>query len=353
MSSRVLALTALVIAVAASPALAKPAADVVIVWAPGAKVAPIEAAARDAGVAVIDRSPAARAARETSATIARGIAEFEALHTDEAAKLLDEAKAEVDRTGAADLSQNTLSDLFLYRARVASERGETAVAWEGYTTAMIVAPTRVVDPGHVSPSVRAELERARTAVAGRPKAALVVSALSGCRVMIDGAPATQAPYVIGPHWVHVECADREPWGTRVELVAADTRIQAGNAPIAAPTDEELLVQARAVAARAFVSVRVQGGVAQLRLVSSDGRELDRRAARIERDLGPAASALKSLLVEKGVEVVERRWYRSPWFWAGVGAIVGAGIAIPIALSAGDPATTSRFDFPNVPAEWSR
>lgn len=349
--TRVLVLTALAMSVSTS-ASAKPAADVVIVWAPGADVAPIEAAARDVGVAVIDRSPAARAARDTAQTVARGIAEFDALHVDEAARLLDEAKADVDRTGAADISQNTLSDLFLYRARVAGERGDTAGAWDAFTTAMIVAPTRVVDPGRISPSVRAELERARTAVASRPKAVLAVSAGTGCRVMIDGAPATQAPYVIGPHWVHVACADREPWGTRVELVAADTRIQANNVPIAAPTDEELLVQARTVAARAFVSVRVQGGVAQLRLVSSDGRELDRRAARIDRDLRPAASALQSLLVEKGAQITPRRWYRSPWFWAGVGAVIGAGIAIPFALSAGDAPTSARVDLP-APPEWSR
>ncbi len=352
MFARVL-LTVGAMCVAASPVHAKPAADVVIVWAPGVKVTPLEAAARDAGVAVIDRSPAAKAARETSATIARAIAEFDALHTDNAAKLLDEAKNEVDRTGAADITQNALSDLFLYRARVASERSDTAAAWDAFTTAIIVAPTRVIDPGRVSPSVRAELDRARTAVASRPKAALVVSALAGCRVMIDGAPATQAPYVIGPHWVHVSCADREPWGTRVELVAADTRIQAGNAPIEAPTDEELLVQARAVAAKAFVGVRVQGGVAQLRLVSVDGRELDRRSVRIERDLGPAASALKSLLVEKGVSVVKDRWYRSPWFWAGVGVVVGAGIAIPFALSAGDSPTTWSSTVGGVPPEWNR
>jgi hypothetical protein len=350
--ARVLVLTALAMCVAAS-ASAKPSADVVIVWAPGVKIAPLESAARDEGVALIDRSPAARAARATAATIARAIAEFDALHIEEAARLLDEAKAEVDLYGAADLRQTVLGDLFIYRARVASDRGDTNAAWDAFTTAMVVAPTRVVDPGRFSPSVRAELERARAKVASQPKAALTVSAPSGCRVMIDGAPATQAPYVIGPHWVHVACADREPWGSRVELVAADTNIIAKNQPIAAPTDEELLVQARAVASRAFVGVRVQGGVAQLRLVSTDGRELDRRAVRIDRDLAPSAAALKSILVEKGTQpLVEKRWYRSPWFWAGVGAVVGAGIAIPIALSAGD-APTSFTVAPPSPAGWNR
>ncbi len=353
MFARALVFAASVTWVAASSlADAKPAGDVVIVWAPGAKVAPIEAAARDMGVAVIDRSPAARAARDTGATIARGMAEFDALRTDEAAKLLDEAKAEVDRTGAADLAQSELSDLFLYRARVAADRGDTAAAWDALTTAVIVAPTRVIDPGRFSPSVREEIERARAAVADRPRAALVVSALSGCRVMIDGAPATRAPYVIGPHWVYVSCADREPWGTRVELVAADTRIDAGNVAIAAPTDEELLVQARAVAARAFVGVRVQGGIAMMRLVGADGRELDRRAVRVERDLAPAATALKSLLAgSRGV--VEKRWYDSPWFWVGVGTVIGVGIALPIALTSDTAQSTFPTRIPDVPGGWNR
>jgi hypothetical protein len=171
-------------------------------------------------------------------------------------------------------------------------------------------------------------------------------------VMIDGAPATRAPYVIGPHWVHVACADHEPWGTRVELVAADMEIRAGNVAIAAPTDDELLVQARAVAARAFVGVRVQGGVAMLRLVGADGRELDRRAVRIERDLAPAAVALKSLLAgSRGV--VEKRWYDSPWFWVGVGTVIGMGIALPIALTSDTTQSTFSTKIPETPAGWAR
>jgi hypothetical protein len=216
------------------------------------------------------------------------------------------------------------------------------------TRAVIVAPTRVIDPGRFSPSVREEIERARATVASRPKASLVVSALPGCRVMIDGAPATQSPYVIGSHWVHVACPDREPWGTRVELVAATTRIDAGNLPIAAPSDDELLVQARAVAARAFVGVRVQGGVALLRLVGADGREIDRRSVRIERDLVPAAKALTTLLAGRS-DLVEQRWYRSPWFWAGVGVVIGAAVAVPFALTAGDSATGAKIDITTPPS----
>ncbi|MFN0248008.1 MAG: hypothetical protein ACKV2T_14050 [Kofleriaceae bacterium] len=352
MFARVLVFTVGAMLVALPLAYAKPAADVVIVWAPGAKVKPLEDAARDAGVAVIDRSPAARAARDTGAAIARGMAEFDALRTDEAAKLLDEAKAEVDRTGGADLVQSALSDLFLYRARVAADRGDTAGSWDALTTAVIVAPARVIDPGRFAPSVREEIERARAAVATRPKAALVVNALAGCRVMIDGAPATQAPYVIGPHWVHVACPDREPWGTRVELVAADMVIKAGNLELAAPSDDELLVQARAVAARAFVGIRVQGGVAMMRLVGADGRELDRRAVRVEGDLAPAVPALRSLLSGSS-DLVERRWYRSPWFWAGVGAVIGAGIALPIALSSDNTQQTFPTRVPVTPPGWNR
>ena len=51
---------------------AAPAADLVVVWAPGARRAPIEDVARRAGAAVIDRSPAASAVPATASILKRG-----------------------------------------------------------------------------------------------------------------------------------------------------------------------------------------------------------------------------------------------------------------------------------------
>ena len=97
-----------------SSGIAAPSADVVVVWAPGAKVAPIEQVARRAGAAVIDRSPAANAVPATAGTLKRGIEAYDALRFEEAWTTLDEARALADRTGAAGLSQSQLADLFLY-----------------------------------------------------------------------------------------------------------------------------------------------------------------------------------------------------------------------------------------------
>jgi len=92
-------------------ARARPNADLVIVWAPGAQLAPVEQAAQQVGAAVIDRSPPASARLATSALIKRGIAAFDALKLAEATQLLDEARALADQTGAAEPTQTELSDL--------------------------------------------------------------------------------------------------------------------------------------------------------------------------------------------------------------------------------------------------
>ena len=117
-------------AVVPSRTQAAPAADVVLVWAPGAKLAPIEDAARQAGAAVIDRSPAAIAVPNTASTLRRAIEAYDALRFDEAWETLDEARALADRTGAAGLSQTQLADLFLYRGLVKIQQGEMSAYWD-------------------------------------------------------------------------------------------------------------------------------------------------------------------------------------------------------------------------------
>ena len=70
------------VALAPSRALTAPAADVVVVWAPGAKLAPIDDVARRAGAAGIDRSPAADAVPATAGILKRAIEAYDALHRD-------------------------------------------------------------------------------------------------------------------------------------------------------------------------------------------------------------------------------------------------------------------------------
>jgi hypothetical protein len=329
-----------VVVLAATTAEARPAADLVIVWAPGAQVEPVAAVARDAGAAVIDRSPAPRTRADTAAVVKRGIAAYDALQIADAITLLDDARAAADRSGGDGLSQTELSDLFLYRALVKTQQGDATAAWEELTSSVIVAPTRVLDPARFPPRVAAEIERARVAVAGRGTATLTIDAPIGCSVVIDGVDAgtVATPRIIGPHWVHVRCADRAPWGTRVE-VTADATLAARNVPIAAPTPDEMLIQARTAGAQAFLAVEVVNRIGTARLVGADGRERDRRTVTITTTLAPLAAAVNELLAPP--RVVETRWYQSKWVWAAGAAVAAMVIFVPMtALTVGDDKPTT-------------
>ncbi|CAN5841903.1 hypothetical protein BH11MYX3_BH11MYX3_14030 [soil metagenome] len=343
-------LVPLLVAAALVPAVAqaRPKADLVIAWAPGKSLAPVEAAARDAGAAVIDRSPTPRPHLDTAANIKRGVAAFDALQLDDAARLLGDAKAEIDQTGAAELSETELSDLFLYRGLSASQRGDTTAAWDELVAATIVAPTRVLDPARFPPRVASELDRVRATLATRPKATLIVDVPTGCRSAIDGSPVSAPqPRLHGTHWVAVTCAAAAPWGTRVQL-PADTTVVARKAPIAPPTADEMLIQARTAGARAFLVVELAGDLGVVRLVGADGRERDRRTVTVGTDLAPVAVAVRALLAPAPTE----RWYRSRWAWAAGAAVLAAAILIPITAAAASDSTPTTFSTkPKDPLPW--
>jgi hypothetical protein len=311
--------------VVSAAAQARPAADVVIVWAPGQGVGALQTTVREAGAAMIDRSPTAKTAAGQAKKLAEAIAEFDALRIEEATSLFAEVKADADRTGGGDLTQTALSDLFLYRARIAFDRGDATAAWESWTTALVIAPTRVIDPARFAPNVIAEVERARTALADRARAKLAVTVPPGCTPQIDGAPASQAPYLVGQHWVAVTCPDREPWGTRIEIVG-DLTLAAGNAPLAPPSTDEMLIQARTAGAQAFISVAISGGVAVLRLISADGRERDHRTVSVEAGLADTSRVLREMLQPIRVATP---WYQRRTTWAIIAAVATAAIVIPV------------------------
>ncbi len=320
-------LVPLLVAAALVPAVAhaRPKADLVIAWAPGKSLAPVAAAARDAGAAIIDRSPTPRPHLETAATIKRGVAAFDALQLDDATRLLGDAKAEIGRTGAAELSETELSDLFLYRGLIASQQGDATAAWDELVAAITVAPTRVLDPARFPPRVASELERVRATLATRPKANLLVDVSTGCRASIDGAPVSAPqPRLYGTHWVSVTCPAAAAWGTRVEL-NADATVVARNVPITPPTADEMLIQARTAGARAFLVVELTGELGVVRLVGADGRELDRRTVTVSRDLTPVADAVRVLLAPASTQ----HWYQSRWAWAAGAAAIAAAILIPV------------------------
>jgi hypothetical protein len=349
LSATVLARVAAIAIAAAAPARAQaaPAADVVVVWAPGAKLTPLEDVARQAGAAILDRSPAADAMPATASILRRGIEAYDALRFEDAWATLEEARALADRTGAAGLTQSQLADLFLYRGLVKIQQGEVNAYWDELVTAVTIDPVRVLDPARFPPRVASELARVHKEIQDRKRVTLAVDAPSGCTVLIDGAAASAvatAQPQVGSHWVYVTCPDRSPWGTRVE-VTGDLKVVARNPVLAPPTDDEILIQARTVGARAFVAVEVRIGVGTARLVGIDGRERDRRTVAITGDLRPLAGVVLELLAPPA----QTHWYESRWAWAAGAALAAAAILVPLtaALAQRDsPSTwTARPEYP--------
>ena len=312
-----------------APAIAAPAADVVIVWAPGYDVQQVIGVARAAGAAVIDRSPTAPKPAAIAAILARGIEGYDKLRYDEAQTTLDEATAAIDRTGAEGLTAAQLSDLFLYRGLLRKERGDPT-SFDDLVQAIVVDPDRTLDEARFAPDVRENVERARTAVTGRPRATLTVDAPSGCTIMIDGSIAEpSAPRVAGTHWVRVTCPEHAAWGTRVGVRAPSTTLVARPTRLAPPGDAELMIQARTAGATALIAIETRGEVGIARLIGLDGRERDRRTVSTRTSLGPLADAVRELLRPPA----RARWYQSRWAWAAGAAVVAAAISIPLTAAA--------------------
>ena len=326
---------------------AAPKADLVVVWAPGMKTAPVEAAAKKAGAAFVNSSPPPEASARTANLVVEGIAAFDALELDKAWGLLEQARSEAIRTGGAGLSRARLSDLFLYRGLIKLQQGDDSSAWEELVAAATVDPSRTIDPAKFAPKVVAELDRARESVNAKPKVNLKIDAAAGCSVYVDGVPSPgtiQLP--VGSHWVNGSCPGSRPDGYRLELTG-DITFPFHPPPYPLPNDTDVLAQARVAGhgLNSFISIEVRSGVATARLVGIDGRERDRKTVKVENgDLAPVGDALLALLVPPP----PKHWYKSKWTYAGAGALAAALIAIPVTLVlTGDTGPTSASSSP----EW--
>ncbi len=327
-------------AVAGAPAAAAaPAADVVIVWAPEHDTAPLAAAARDAGAALIDRTPRAVPAEPPDAAIRRGIESYEALQLDRAWAIFEEVRAALDRTGAASASPGRLSDLFLYRGAIRTQRGDPEGAWEELVAAMVVAPARVLDPARFPPRTLEELERARKAATARPRVAVAIEAPADCAIAVDGAGVALRELALpaGSHWVSAACPGAAPWGARIDAVEPATRVRVAPVPLEPPPEADALVQARAGGASGLVLAEVRGRIATLRRIGLDGRERDRRTVAVAGPapgaLAPVAEALRDVLRP----APRTKWYRSRWVWAAGAAGLATAIVLPLALALSDDA----------------
>ena len=305
-----------------------PAADLVVVWAPGANIAPIEAVARRAGAAVIDRSPTAPTTASTAELLQHAIAAYDDTHYDDAAKDLLATIAATDATGALDLSAGQLSDLFLYSGLVKLQLSDASGAWDDFVIAAVTDPTRMLDPQRFPPKVVDEFGRAKETAGKRDLAHLTVQAPIGCSVSVDGTLATgTVDRVAGPHWVRVLCPDSAPLGRRVELAAGSTMLPLNPQPYQPPSDADVLIQARASSVRGVVVVEVHNEIGSARLLGLDGRVRDRRTVSVHADLAPLARAIEELLAPAPVH----RWYDSRWAWAGGGAALAAAILVPLTI----------------------
>jgi len=299
-------LGALLVLGMAVPAVAAPAADLVEVWAPGARIAPIEHVVHAKGAALIDRSP----------------------HPTVTAKdTLDGVRAELDANGAAGLSPALLSDVFVYRGLARGKLGDDSGGFDDLVIAATLDPTRELDTLTFEPSAKKAFDRAKELVLQRKTAKATLDIPAGCSATLDAAPYTgPVPKILGHHWARVTCPDREAQGIHFELIS-DTSYSLQPPPYLPPSDSEILVQARVASARSVVVVEVHGNVGTARLVGLDGRERDRRTVTMAPggDLGALADAVGDLLAPPP----SRHWYESKWAWVAGGAAAAAIILVPV------------------------
>jgi hypothetical protein len=318
---------------------AAPAADVIVVWAPGHDIAPITALARERNVPVIDRSPTIAKAISIDATVQRGIEAYDALKLDIAWQHFEEARTQLDATGGVGLTNTKLSDLFVYRALVRTQQANPEGSWEDLVEAVVVAPARVFDPARFPPRLIAEVERARVATAGTG-VSVTFDAPLDCELAVDGTQqmGREVSLLRGAHWVHARCANAAPWGRRIEVSTA-VHVRIAAEPFAPPSQTELLVQARAAGTRGLVIVEVHGTLGVVRMLGLDGTEHARRTRTItDGSLASLASAIDEALAPRP----QRKWYESRWAWAAGGALALAAVLIPtVILVSDDPPTGVR------------
>jgi hypothetical protein len=311
---------------------AAPAADAILYWAPPDAPAVVRtrtrAAAEAKGAAFVDRSPPAPQPADPKRIVA-AITAYDQLRFDEAVVLLDQAAADLDRTGAAGLDVARLAELFLYRGLARIQLGEPARAWDDLLIAARIDPSRVLDPARFPPRAIEQLERARAEVAASPRGVLRVTAPEGCVISIDGAISGdgRAELPHGAHWVDAACPEHQPWGRRVVLDRTAVEVQVAATPITPPGEDEALIQARALGAATVVEVTILAGAARIRHRSADGRELSRALVSADGDV--IAATVERMLDPP--PVAGEKWYRKRWVWAAGGALAAAAILVPVAL----------------------
>lgn len=322
---------------------ATPRAELVVTRAPGRPdaVAAAADAAKRAGAVAVDATPAQPALTPADrASLTAGRAAYEALRFDEALASLDAAARSLEKSGGHGLTTAELADLFLYRALTAVQLGRAELAWEDFVRAATMDPARALDPAELPPRAIEQFERARAHVAALPLAQVRLVGRADCELSLDGrdVAAGALALVQGRHWLAAACPGAAPVQRGFDVAAAaPLEVAAVGGPLPDGGEDAALVQARALGARAYVIVTVDGELAMLRRVGADGREQARRPLRLPAgaSLSPLGEALRGLL-DDGNRGGGRPspWYRSKWTWAAAGAVAATAVLLPFVLADG-------------------
>ncbi len=317
------------------------------------------------GTAFLDLSPKALPAPVAAAELGRGIEAYRGFEYDAALLAFSRGLEEATRTGAAGLSASELSDLYIYRGLTFSQRGDTARAWDDFTAAATLDPTRKLDPVRYPPRVIETFNRATQAVLNGPFGTLVIVADSGCQVSIDGRSAgagESRALPFGHHYVRVECAGYAPYGGRILAQQAEQRFEPGLQKIAAPSDERArqLGRERSTAAVLFARVVVADNLPPTLVLRwldvATGEERQRASIALQPSTAASSAARATEMLfakERAVRAAAARaaspprtvpsdtvfqqapssapWYRKPWVWGIAGALLATALITPFVL----------------------
>jgi hypothetical protein len=294
----------------------------------------LAAEARRARIAWINASAPPTAPLATNERIRRGRAAYTELRFEAAIAELEAAATEAASTGAAGLAPADLSDLYLFRG-LARVQLNDAHAWDDLVAAAALDPSRVLDPQVFPPRAVESFARAVQAAQAAGRATLAITAPVGCAITIDAAVAAdgKAEVVRGQHFATARCPGQRPWGIRLTL-DADRAVAPTLTVDAAPTDDELAIQIRAVGAAWGIAIEIAGApaVVTLRRLGVDGRVTDGAAITLDHPTAVAESvAALAALIQVPAPPRPQRWWRSPWLWGAAGAAVATAVLLPFAL----------------------
>jgi hypothetical protein len=205
------------------------------------------------------------------------------LRFDEAVHPLNEAADTVVATGGAGVSTDLLSDLYLYRGMTIAradwkpersvDQATQARAYADYVRAVILTPTRALNPRETPPQVMDDWARALADVHGRARGVLTVRGPADATVAFDGGAALSIggggaifkDVVYGEHLVHVEQVGYAPWGAVVALDRPAQEVAVPSRPSLVIDDQVAGAHARRMGARYALVGEVQLGAPSLQL----------------------------------------------------------------------------------------